>query len=244
MEMTGETLIAAPRAAVWDALNDAAVLARCIEGVETLERGTDDEGRTRFDGKMNAKVGPVRATFAGGVTVTEPDPPHRYVLVGEGKGGVAGFARGQAEIVLDEADGGTLLKYSVTSSVGGKLAQLGSRLIEGTAKAYAASFFERFKIEVEAPSAGASFAAGASDAGLGSTAAEAGLAGPGMNGTLAGDVDTGLAEGAVATGTLPYIGSDPQAVPGVAAARGGLPPLVWGGLLVLIVAALLIWQMS
>lgn len=245
MEMTGETLIAAPRQAVWDALNDPAVLARCIEGVETLERSADDEGRTRFDGKMNAKVGPVRATFAGGVTVTDPDPPHRYVLVGEGKGGVAGFAKGQAEVVLDAADGGTLLKYVVTSSVGGKLAQLGSRLIEGTAKAYAASFFERFKTEVEGPAAseGASFAAAASDAGLGSSAAEAGLAGPGMDGTLAGDADTGMAETAVATGAVTATGRDPQSVPAGEAARGGLSPLLWGGLLVLGVAALLAWQL-
>ena len=247
MEMTGETLIAAPRPAVWDALNDPAVLARCIEGVEKLERGTDDEGRVRFDGKMNAKVGPVRATFAGGVTVTEPEPPHRYVLVGEGKGGVAGFAKGQAEVVLTEADGGTLLAYTVTSSVGGKLAQLGSRLIEGTAKAYAATFFERFKAEVEGPpaaSSGASFAAAASDAGLGSSAAEAGLAGPAPDGNLAGDADTGMAEAATATGALTATGRDPQAVPGGEAARGGLSPLVWGGLLVLMVAVLLIWQMA
>ncbi len=222
MEMTGETLIAAPRQAVWDALNDPAVLARCIEGVETLERGEDADGRTRFDGKMNAKVGPVRATFAGGVTVTEPDPPHRYVLVGEGKGGVAGFAKGQAEVVLDDiviegADGGTLLKYVVTSSVGGKLAQLGSRLIEGTAKAYAASFFERFKVEVEGP--------------------------PAATDGLAGDADTGLAEVAIATGALTETAPDPQAVPAAEAARGGLSPLVWGGALVLGVAALLAWQL-
>ncbi len=216
MEMTGETLIAAPRQSVWDALNDPAVLARCIEGVETLERGEDGEGRTRFDGKMNAKVGPVRATFAGGVTVTEPEPPHRYVLVGEGKGGVAGFAKGQAEVVLSEADGGTLLAYTVSSSVGGKLAQLGSRLIEGTAKAYAATFFERFKVEVEGP--------------------------PPASG--AGAADTGMAEAAAATDEMTRTGADPQAVPAVEAARGGLPPLVWGGLLVLAVAVLLIWQMS
>ncbi len=198
MEMTGETRIAATRQAVWDALNDPAVLARCIEGVETLDRSTDADGRTRFDGKMNAKVGPVRATFAGGVTVTEPDPPHRYVLVGEGKGGVAGFARGQAEVVLTDDGGGTLLTYAVSSSVGGKLAQLGSRLIEGTAKAYAQTFFERFKAEVEGPPP-----------------------------------------------TVAETAADPQAVPAAeAAAPGGLPPLVWGGALVLGVIALLVWQMS
>lgn len=216
MELNGETRIAAPRQAVWDALNDPAVLARCIEGVETLERTADGEGRTRFEGKMNAKVGPVRATFAGGVTVTEPDPPHRYVLVGEGKGGVAGFAKGQAEVVLSEDGDGTLLRYAVTSSVGGKLAQLGSRLIEGTAKAYAASFFTRFQAEVEGPPAV----------------------------TDAGEADTGMVEAAAATGPLADTIGDPQAVPAGEAARGGVPPLLWGGALVLAVAALLIWQMS
>ena len=217
MELKGETAIAAPRQTVWDRLNDAAVLARCIEGVETLDRSTDADGRTRFDGKMNAKVGPVRATFAGGVMVTEPEPPHRYVLVGEGKGGVAGFARGQAEVVLTETAGGTLLTYAVTASVGGKLAQLGSRLIEGTAKAYAQTFFERFKTEVEGPPP---------------AVADAGAA------------DTGMAEAAAATAELTATGADPQAVPAVEAATGGLPPLVWGGILVAAVVALLIWQMS
>ena len=149
MELKGESRIAASREAVWTALNDPEILSRCIDGVESLTR-VDGEA-TRFEGKMNARVGPVRATFAGAVTVTEPEPPHRYVLVGEGKGGVAGFAKGSAEVVLTPDGTGTLLNYNVSSSVGGKLAQLGSRLIEGTAKGYATTFFERFKAEVEGP---------------------------------------------------------------------------------------------
>jgi hypothetical protein len=149
MELTGETLIAAPRALVWAALNDPDVLARCIEGVETLTRIGDD----RFEGKMNAKVGPVRATFTGGVTLTEIEAPRRYVLVGEGKGGIAGFAKGSAVVVLsdvvsDDAEA-TKLTYVVSSTVGGKLAQLGARLIEGTAKGYAESFFARLRDELE-----------------------------------------------------------------------------------------------
>ncbi len=128
MELTGESLIAASRARVWAALNDPDVLARCIDGVETLTAATDAEGRTRLEGRMNARVGPVRATFAGGVTLTEVDAPSRYVLVGEGKGGVAGFAKGSAAVTLAEAevDGrpGTRLGYTVTSSVGGKLARV------------------------------------------------------------------------------------------------------------------------
>ena len=148
MELKGETRIEATRQTVWDALCDPAILARCIDGVERL----DAVGENRFEGALNAKVGPVKARFAGEVELTEMDPPNRYVLVGEGKGGVAGFAKGSAEVVLSDADGNaTLLSYVAKAQVGGKLAQLGTRLIEGTAKGYATSFFERFKQEVEGP---------------------------------------------------------------------------------------------
>ena len=152
MELKGETRIAAPRAAVWAALNDPEVLARCIDGVESLVR----DGENRFQGKLNAKVGPVRATFTGAVTLENLDPPNGYTLVGEGKGGVAGFAKGSAAVSLSDAatdDGtpATLLTYHAKSTVGGKLAQLGARLIEGTAKAYAESFFAKLKIELEGP---------------------------------------------------------------------------------------------
>jgi carbon monoxide dehydrogenase subunit G len=151
MELSGDVTINAPRDRVWAALNDPDVLARCIEGVETLTRVSGDEGE-RFEGKMNAKVGPVRATFTGQVTLTDVVAPERYVLVGEGKGGVAGFAKGEAAVQLAEsAPGTTVLSYQVKSSVGGKLAQLGARLIEGTAKAYAESFFASLKAEVETP---------------------------------------------------------------------------------------------
>lgn len=152
MELAGETLIAAPRARVWAALNDPDILARCIEGVETLKRVGED----RFEGKMNAKVGPVRAVFTGGVMLTEIDAPRRYVLVGEGKGGIAGFAKGTAQVVLSEEvfndAEATRLSYVVSSAVGGKLAQLGARLIEGTAKAYAESFFTKLRTELESTS--------------------------------------------------------------------------------------------
>ncbi|MGB7405008.1 MAG: carbon monoxide dehydrogenase subunit G, partial [Pacificimonas sp.] len=102
MQITGETKIEAARRRVWDALMDPDVLARCIDGVDRLER--DEDGN--FDGKMNAKVGPVRATFIGKVSIVEADEPSRYVLKGEGKGGVAGFAKGGAEIDLHEEDDG------------------------------------------------------------------------------------------------------------------------------------------
>lgn len=156
MEMHGEVLIAAPRARVWAALNDPETLARCIDGVESLTRIADPTGGDRFEGRMNARVGPVRASFAGHVTLTEVDAPNRYVLVGEGKGGVAGFAKGEAAVTLTETSAhATTLAYAVTSSVGGKLAQLGARLIEGAAKGYADSFFARLKAEIEVPVAAA-----------------------------------------------------------------------------------------
>ena len=151
MELTGEVGIAAPRQRVWAALNDPAVLARCIDGVESLTR-VEVDGVERFEGRMNARVGPVRASFAGYVALTEIDAPKSYKLVGEGKGGVAGFARGEAQVILTEAAAdSTLLAYQVTSSVGGKLAQLGARLIEGAAKSYADTFFTRLKAEIEVP---------------------------------------------------------------------------------------------
>lgn len=221
LELNGDSAIAAPRAAVWAALNDPAVLARCIDGVETLTGSTDAEGRTRLDGRMNARVGPVRATFAGGVTLTEIDAPNRYVLVGEGKGGVAGFAKGSAEVVLsdDEIDGvaGTRLTYAVTSSVGGKLAQLGARLIEGTARGYAETFFTRFKAEVETPPAAAA--------------------------------DTPIVETVAAP-----IEAAPVATPGAghgddarklhdSRRPSGLTPVMWGGLLILAVIAVLVWEL-
>jgi uncharacterized protein len=147
MQLHGETVINAARHQVWAALNDPDVLAKCIDGVETLER----VGENRFEGVLNAKVGPVKARFSGGVELTEIDAPTRYVLVGEGKGGVAGFAKGSAEVMLSDAEGGgTLLRYDARSQVGGKLAQLGTRLVEGAAKGYAESFFAAFKGHVEA----------------------------------------------------------------------------------------------
>ena len=154
MDLNGSVTISAPRSAVWAALNDPDVLARCIEGVESLTR-TGSGADERFEGRMAAKVGPVRATFAGTVRLEDIVPAQSYRLVGEGKGGVAGFARGSADVALSDAEGGTTrLDYQVKAQVGGKLAQLGARLIEGTAKQYAEGFFAKLQAELEAvPSA-------------------------------------------------------------------------------------------
>ncbi len=150
MKLEDSLLISAPQAQVWDALNDPQILQQCIEGCTRLERREDGA----FDGTVQAKVGPVRASFQGVVTISEADPPHKYILTGEGKGGVAGFAKGKASVSLESVGASqTQLKYSVDAAVGGKLAQLGARLIESTAREYSEKFFARFREVVEAPSA-------------------------------------------------------------------------------------------
>lgn len=148
MKLQGSVEITAPRDVLWAALNDPDVLASCIDGVEKLVRIEGDV--PSFDGTMNAKVGPVRAKFAGQVRLENIVAPERYRLVGEGKGGVAGFAKGGADVVLTSLSAGTTrLDYDVDAQVGGKLAQLGARLIEGTAKQYADNFFNALKARVE-----------------------------------------------------------------------------------------------
>jgi carbon monoxide dehydrogenase subunit G len=150
MDLAGSVEIASPRQQLWAALNDPDVLARCIDGVESLTRTEADT--PVFDGVMQAKVGPVRARFAGTVRLEDIVAPERYRLVGEGKGGVAGFAKGSADVVLTElSPAKTQLDYVVKAQVGGKLAQLGARLVEGAAKQYAEGFFAKLKAEVEAP---------------------------------------------------------------------------------------------
>ena len=140
MEMTGEYRIAAPRAVVWAALNDAEVLKAAIPGCESITKLSD----TDIEATVVAKVGPVKATFKGAVKLSDLDPPNGYTISGEGKGGVAGFGKGSAKVRLADDAGGTLLKYDVSASVGGKLAQIGSRLIDSTAKKLADEFFATF----------------------------------------------------------------------------------------------------
>ncbi len=146
MEMTGGYTIAAPRRAVWDALNDPEILKQSIPGCEEIERTSD----TGFSAKVTAKVGPVKARFTGAVTLSDLDPPNSYRISGEGTGGAAGFAKGGAEVRLEDADdGGTALSYSVDAQIGGKLAQIGSRLINSTSKKLAGEFFDNFAQIVE-----------------------------------------------------------------------------------------------
>jgi uncharacterized protein len=147
MDMTGEFLIPAPRQKVWEALNDPAILQQCIPGCETIEKLSDSE----LQAKVVAKVGPVRAHFGGKVTLSDLDPPNGYKISGEGSGGAAGFAKGGATVRLSDEGQGTRLTYKVDAHVGGKLAQIGSRLIDATARKMAEDFFARFSALVAAP---------------------------------------------------------------------------------------------
>jgi carbon monoxide dehydrogenase subunit G len=140
MEMTGEQLIALPQQATWDALNDTAVLMACIPGCDSIDKQSDHE----YLLTMTAKVGPVSAKFKGKMTLLDVQAPDAYTLQFEGQGGVAGFAKGEAKVSLAAEGSDTRLSYSVKASIGGKLAQVGARLIDGVAKKMAEQFFTAF----------------------------------------------------------------------------------------------------
>ena len=152
MEMSGEYRIPADRETVWNALNDPEVLRACIPGCQELEQTSD----TSFSATVKKKVGPVSATFKGEVQLEDITPPVGYRIQGEGKGGVAGFAKGGANVQLADQGGDTILTYDADAKIGGKLAQIGSRLVAGTARKLADQFFSNFAEHVapsrEAPS--------------------------------------------------------------------------------------------
>lgn len=147
MELTGERLLPASRDRVWAALNDPEVLKRCIPGCQEIAKLSD----TELTAKVGLAVGPVKATFTGRVTLSEIDAPNGYKISGEGQGGVAGFGKGSAVVKLSDEGGHTKLTYAADASVGGKLAQIGSRLVEATARKLADEFFTRFAQEFPAP---------------------------------------------------------------------------------------------
>jgi carbon monoxide dehydrogenase subunit G len=149
MTMSGEYQIAAPREVVWQKLNDAETLKACIPGCESLEKLSD----TEFQAVAVNKIGPVKAKFKGKVKLTDLDPPNGYRISGEGDGGIAGFAKGGATVGLTEKDGGTLLTYNVEAQIGGKLAQIGQRLVNGAAKKLADEFFQKFSAAAAASAA-------------------------------------------------------------------------------------------
>jgi carbon monoxide dehydrogenase subunit G len=209
MDMTGEYRIQAPRATVWAALNDPEALKQAITGCEEMDKVSD----TEFQAQVTAKVGPVKAKFNGKVTLSDLDPPNGYTISGEGQGGAAGFAKGGAKVRLEDVPEGTLLKYEVHAQIGGKLAQIGSRLIDGAARKMAEDFFGAFAEVVQARAA----------AGIAATAAAPGAA------TVAAPEPAAAVPPTAAT--MP----EPDALP----PQSGLPAAAWvGGLIVIVGGAL------
>lgn len=141
MKLSGEQTIPAPRQRVWEGLNDPEILRQCIRGCENVTKTSD----TAFTARVVAKVGPVKARFNGQVTLTNLNAPESYTISGQGEGGIAGFARGKSDVKLIEVGPEeTLMSYDVDAQIGGKLAMLGSRLIDSTARSMAQEFFDRF----------------------------------------------------------------------------------------------------
>lgn len=160
LEQSGEYRIPAPRERVWEALNDPEVLSACIDGCQSLTRVADD----RFEGVVRARIGPVNATFRGTVSLVDLKPLESYGLRVEAKGGAAGFGKGEASVTLSDTADGTLLAYGARANVGGKLAQIGSRLVDGAVRKMADGFFAAFTEQlagtVDVPGGGAAAAQG------------------------------------------------------------------------------------
>jgi uncharacterized protein len=161
MEMTGEQLIALPQADVWRALNDPEILKACIPGCEAIDKTSENEYRVA----MTAAVGPVKAKFSGKLVLSDLQPPNSYSLSFEGSGGAAGFGKGGAHVSLKPEGSGTRLGYTAKASVGGKLAQVGSRLIDGVAKKMADDFFTAFNKKVAGPQPAAASRSSAAETG-------------------------------------------------------------------------------
>jgi len=209
MDISGEYRISAPRERVWAGLNDPDTLKASIPGCESLDKISD----TEFTARIAARIGPVSARFSGKVTLSDLDPPNGYRIAGEGQGGAAGFAKGAATVTLaDDGASGPVLRYQADGSVGGKIAQIGSRLVKGAAQKTADDFFARFAEHV---------AGGAAPATTGADGEPA-----------AGDV------AAISPATIPAAQHPPVSD---AARGGGLSPIAWIGGLVVIVALLLAW---
>ena len=236
MDMTGEYRIAAPRAKVWAALNDAEILKQSIPGCDEIEKTSD----TSFTAKVTAKVGPVKASFGGKVTLSDMDPPNGYTITGEGSGGVAGFAKGGAKVGLVDDGAGTLLTYSVDAQVGGKLAQIGSRLIDGTARKMAEDFFSRFAALVAEGEVAAPVAAEPAQEPAATLSAE-----PAVEAAYASAVDPHAApmamEAEAAPPSMPTVAATLGAAGGATPVStgnkpsGGLNPWIWIPALVIVI---------
>jgi carbon monoxide dehydrogenase subunit G len=151
MDMTNSVTLPSAQARVWEALNDPAILKQCINGCESIEK----TGENEYNVAMTVAIGPVKAKFKGNLRLTDIDPPNAYTLQFDGQGGVAGFGKGSAKVTLTPEDTGTRLAYMVNAQIGGKIAQLGSRLIDGVSRKMADDFFEAFSAVIAPAEAGA-----------------------------------------------------------------------------------------
>jgi carbon monoxide dehydrogenase subunit G len=237
MELEASRLLPAPREAVWAALNDPETLRRCIPGCDALERGEDGS----LAAKVVAKVGPVSAKFAGTVSLHDLVPPESYRLAFQGQGGAAGFAKGEAWVRLEAMpDGATTMHYRSKASVGGKLAQIGSRLVDASARKLADDFFERFAKEVSAVSAAPQAAPVEAQPAGGATAAASGADAVLPDGS-AGSAAAGTVE--ASTPGRSDDGAAPAATPAGPAAPGGGSRTRWI-VAAIVVAALLAWWLA
>lgn len=169
MELTSSQILALPQQKVWEALNDPDVLKACIPGCESVEKTSD----THYEVSIMASVGPVKARFKGKMELADMEPPRAYTIKFDGQGGAAGFGKGEARVTLEPEGSGTRLHYTATAQIGGKLAQVGSRLVDGVARKMADEFFERFAANVAPPGAPATEAS-APGAAVSATAPAAG----------------------------------------------------------------------
>ncbi|UEM06391.1 carbon monoxide dehydrogenase [Skermanella rosea] len=237
MDMTGEYRISAPRSRVWEALNDPEILKQCIPGCEEIQKQSD----TEMTAKVTAKVGPVKAKFAGKVTLSDINPPNGYTITGEGSGGAAGFGKGGAKVNLADAGPDTVLTYTAHAQVGGKLAQIGSRLIDGTARKMADDFFAKFTEVVGRPAD----APVAEPAVIEASRAEASpvvespaaSASPAVEDTLVQPAAALSSETAAVPPPAPARTEAPA--PATAEQSRGLQPMIWIPLVIVMVGALL-----
>ena len=234
MKMKGEFRVPTDRETVWRALNDTEVLKECLPGCQEIEKTSN----TEMAATLVIKVGPVKATFKGGVTLSDLDPPNGYTISGQGQGGTAGFASGEAKVRLVEEEGATVVQYDVDAKVGGKLAQIGSRLIDSTAKKLAKQFFDKLAEKL----GGGEEAEAAESAQKTASAAPAAPA-PAPDPTPAPDPAPASPEPAAAPAdTTPESAPAADAGPPVppAVQRKGLPTAAWAAAVVVVAVVLIL----
>ena len=233
MKMNGEFRVPTDRETVWRALNDPEVLKDCLPGCQEIEKTSD----TEMTATLVIKVGPVKATFAGGVTLSDLDPPNGYTLSGQGQGGAAGFASGEARVRLVEDGGETVVQYECDAKVGGKLAQIGSRLIDSTAKKLARQFFDSFAGKLGGGEEGGEDEAAVPASAAAEPPPEAAPAEPAPSAPEASATDAGDAPAPAEPGE-PTAAAPPPLAP--AAPRAGLPTAVWAGAVVVVAVVLIL----